>query len=97
MQEGTLAAPASGAYVEIDTMGGKTSFAYPKQQVSDADAASPGFSPPKLHHINIVSRVPSDLHEFYTRVLCMDSLSPDNFKVTLHDTIFTPSHIVLPI
>ena len=32
LQEGTLAAPASGAYVEIDTMGGKTSFAYPKQQ-----------------------------------------------------------------
>ena len=55
-------------------------------EVRSAHAASDSFSPPKLHHINLVSRDPAELLAFYRDVLRMDEMAPEMFARTAADS-----------
>ena len=69
--EGSSTPPVSGGFVEIATEDGATTFSY-----EEAGGGELGFSPPVLHHLNFVSRIPSELHEFYRNVLALDDMGP---------------------
>ena len=51
-------------------------------EVRSAHCVGDGFTPPKLHHINIVSRKCSDLLTFYRDVMRMDEMPIDMFPRT---------------
>jgi hypothetical protein len=59
------------------------------ENTDDGRRQQQGFGTPQLHHINLVSRVPTELHSFYTEVLAMEPMPAPVSADSHPDTTFS--------